>query len=78
MEGCAKLGLGNCGGSVNESLSLDRKGSIGTLILDTGQEGGKGKEGAGGGGEEKGECKRKGYERRKKARWGKVGVGDPV
>ena len=45
MEGCAKLGLGNCGGSVNESLSLDRKGSIGTLILDAGQEEGKGKEG---------------------------------
>ena len=72
------MGLRNCGGSVNEPLSLDRPGLIGTPILDAGQEEGKGKEGAGGGVEEKGECRRKGYERRKKARWGKVGVGDPV
>ena len=43
------MGLRNCGGSVNESLSLDRPGSIGTPILDMGQEEGKGKEGAGGG-----------------------------
>ncbi len=72
------MGLRNCGESINESLSLDRPGSIGTPILDSGQEEGKGKERAGGGVEEKGECRRKGYERRKKARWGKVGVGDSV
>ena len=72
------MGLRNCGGSINESLLLDRPGSIGTPILDAGQEEGKVKEGAGGGVEEKGECRRKGYERRKKARWGKVGMGDPI
>ncbi len=29
--------MGNCGSSINESLSLDRPGLIGTTILDAGQ-----------------------------------------